>query len=209
MLYDRNKIHNSLFRPVCIKYIRNIRLTYLKILCLISRVYVNIFNDAARPHDATWLSPFFVVIEFSKAMWQIRNDFKKNLPVTETRTSFERLREVNLLSCLSDGLDRLVHCLKREACAQYLTAPGRRRRRRMVRNKSARSSRPQTLRGITVTHVLMCAHWQLRKKKKKKKTVENNNPMSNHMQPKCFGRWKISGGMQEVRWVLYNVHHHK
>lgn len=124
---------------------------------------MNIFNDAARPHDATWLSPFFVVIEFSKAMWQIPNDFKKDLPVTETRTSFARLREVNLLSCLSDGLNRLVHCLKPEACAQYMTAPGS-CRRRMVRNKSSvRSSRPQTLRGMTVTRVLLCAHWQLRK----------------------------------------------
>lgn len=40
------------------------------------------------------------------------------------RTSFARLREVNLLGCLSGGLDRLVHCLETEASAQYLTAPG-------------------------------------------------------------------------------------
>lgn len=146
-----------------------------------SRVYVNIFNDAARPHDAMWLSPFFVVIEFSKAMWQIRNDFKKNLPVTETTTSFARLREVNLLSCLSDGLDRLVHCLKPEACAQYLTAPGR-CRRRSVRNKySARSSRPQTLRRTTETRVLLCSHWQLRQKKKKKNTTRGEQ--QSHEQP--------------------------
>lgn len=97
--------------------------------------------------------------------------------MTETRTSFARLREVNLLSCLSHGLDRLVHCLKPEACAQYLTAPGR-CRRRLVRNKySVRSSRPQTLRGMTVTRVLLCAHWQLHKK--------NRGEQQPHEQPQA------------------------
>lgn len=132
---------------------------------------MNIFNDAARPHRATWLSPFFVVIEFSKAMWQIDNDFKNRLPGAETKTSFARLKKVNLPSCLSGGLVWLLHWLKTEGCAQYLTAPGR-CRRRMARNKySPDSSRPQTLRGMTATHVLFCARCQ-----QCEKPERNNNP---------------------------------
>lgn len=136
---------------------------------------MNIFNDAARPHRATWLSPFFVVIEFSKAMWQIDNDFKNRLPGVETKTSFARLKKVNLPSCLSDGLVCLLHWLKTEGCAQYLTATGRcRRRMARSRNKYAHSvdsSRPQMLRGMTATHVLFCARCQ------QCKTIGNNNPM--------------------------------
>lgn len=81
---------------------------------------MNIFNDAARPHRATWLSPFFVVIEFSKAMWQNDHDFKNRLPGAETKSSFARLKKVNLPSCLSDGLVWLLHWLKDwRLCAMF------------------------------------------------------------------------------------------
>lgn len=73
---------------------------------------MNIFNDAARPHRATWLSPFFVVIEFSKAMWQIHNGFKSRFPATETSTSFAEAKKVNLPSCSSGGLVSSLHGLK-------------------------------------------------------------------------------------------------
>lgn len=124
---------------VRIQYMTNIWLTYLQFARPIPRVYMNIFNDAARPHRATWLSPFFVVIEFSKAMWQIDNDFKNRLPGVDTSTSFrEAKKRLIFPSCLSDGLVWLLHWLKTEGCAQHLTAPGR-CRRRMARNKYTHS----------------------------------------------------------------------
>lgn len=64
------------------KYKTNVRATYQQLVRRNPRVYMNIFNDAARPHRATWLSPFFVVIEFSKAMWH------KKLLMISQKTSF-------------------------------------------------------------------------------------------------------------------------
>lgn len=153
---------------------------------------MNIFNDAARPHDATWLSPFFVVIEFSKAMWQIRNDFKKNLPVTETRTSFARLREVNLLSCLSDGLDRLVHCLKPEAWRAIFDSSGT-----LPPPYGSQQVLSPFLPSANVARNDSDSCAVMRALATAQKPVENNNPMSNHMQSKCYGRWKISGGCKK------------
>lgn len=123
---------------------------------------MNIFNDAARPHRATWLSPFFVVIEFSLSHVTIMIvKLKAGFRGAETQKLFrEAWKKVNLPSCLSDGLVWWLHWLETEGCAQYLTAPGR-CRRRMARNKySLDSARPQMLRGMTATHVLLCARCQ-------------------------------------------------
>lgn len=153
---------------------------------------MNIFNDAARPHRATWLSPFFVVIEFSKAMWQNDHGFKNRLPGVAIKTSFVRLKKDNLPSCLSDGLVWLLHWLKTEGCAHYLTAQGR-CRRRMARNKySHYSSRPQLLCGMTATHVLLCACCQectIIRRKKNPWTIRNNLFMR--------GTLSTSGGIQK------------
>lgn len=94
------------------------------------------------------------------------------------RTSFARLREVNLLSCLSDGLDRSVHCLETEASAQYLTAPG---------TQPPPYGSQQVLSPFLPTANVArndsdsCAVGRATAQK----AVENNNPMSHHMQPKC------------------------
>lgn len=66
---DQNIATYCALNPPLTKDKTNLSVTYPQTVRRNPRVYMNIFNDAARPHRATWLSPFFVVIEFSKAMW--------------------------------------------------------------------------------------------------------------------------------------------
>lgn len=147
---------------VRIQYITNIWLTYLQFARPIPRVYMNIFNDAARPHRATWLSPFFVVIEFSKAMWQIDNDFKNRLPGVDTSTSFREAKKKVNLSELFVWWISLVTPLTEDwrLCATFDSSGTLPPPYGSQQVHSLDSSSPQTLRGMTATHVLLCSRCQ-------------------------------------------------
>lgn len=63
---------------------------------------------------------FLLLLNSPKPCDKIGIISKPTFPLLRLRTSFPRLRELNLLSCLSDGLDRLVHCLETESlCAIF------------------------------------------------------------------------------------------